>query len=329
MTNTLALNWATISSGAESKTYGAMPPRSMYTRGLTLFRLSVFVFTVAITARVHGQSSPCTAHSETPDRALLGRAIDNQKKNDAALDVYERIERVEIRRRLRDAQPPQVKVSRVIPAGTGMHHIPLGPDGKPSDAAAYRAELEKLERALALIVDGARSQHEGLEKYARRRKERNDMIEAARSAFLFTFIACEPRDARILLKYRMDPNPAFKPTTRSTSFYTRIRGTLWIDEANGQLARIEGEVIDDISLGIFLASVYKGSHFMQDRYEMAPGLWLPTFSEYDFDGRRFFMNFSLHERTFYSNYRFIGPPREALRAIRAELGTIPRPVAGP
>ena len=58
---------------------------------------------------------------------------------------------------------------------------------------------------------------------------------------------------------------------------------------------------------------------MQERYEVGPGLWLPSFSQYDFDGRRFFSGFSMHERTFYSNYRYIGLPKEALEAIRNEL----------
>jgi hypothetical protein len=59
---------------------------------------------------------------------------------------------------------------------------------------------------------------------------------------------------------------------------------------------------------------------MQERYEFFPGLWLASFSQYDFDGRKLFSSFSVHERTFYSNYRYIGPPKEALSAIRAELG---------
>jgi hypothetical protein len=53
-----------------------------------------------------------------------------------------------------------------------------------------------------------------------------------------------------------------------------------------------------------------------------PGLWLPSFTQYDFDGRKFFSGFSIHERTFYSNYRYIGPPKEALDTIRKELGLV-------
>jgi hypothetical protein len=253
------------------------------------------------------------------DHALFDRVVENQKKSDAAMDVYERLERVEIHKVSGENQSTEVKVSRVVPAGTGAAHLPVGPDGKISDQNAYRAELEKLERSLVWAAETGRTQRDAYEKIAKKRRDREELIGAARAAFLFTLIGTEQRDGRVLLKYRMDPNPTFKPTSRATAIYPRVRGTVWIDETSGQLARIEGEVTDDISLGLFLAKVYKGSHFMQERYEMVPGVWLPSFSQYDFDGRKFLSSFSLHERTFYSNYRRVGTPKEALELVRAEL----------
>src|ERR1700730_5441462 len=253
------------------------------------------------------------------DHALFDRVVENQKKNDAAMDLYERLERVEIHKVNGETQSTEVKVSRVVPAGTGAAHLPVGVDGKVADQNAYRAELEKLEKALVWAAETGRTQRDAYEKIAKKRRERDELIGAARAAFLFTLIGNEQRDGRALLKYRMDPNPAFKPNSRATAIYPRVRGTVWIDETSGQLARIEGEVTDDISLGLFLAKVYKGSHFMQERYEMVPGLWLPSFSQYDFDGRKFLSSFSLHERTFYSHYRRVGAPKEALELVRAEL----------
>ena len=188
-----------------------------------------------------------------------------------------------------------------------------------SELAPARAELEKLEKALVWAAETGRTQRDAYEKIAKKRKERDELIGAARAAFLFTLIGSEQRDGRVLLKYSMNPNPAFKPTSRATSIYPRVRGTVWVDEASGELARIEGEVTEDISLGLFLARVYKGSRFMQERYEMVPGVWLPSFSQYDFDGRKFLSSFSLHERTFYSHYRRVGTPKEALELVRAEL----------
>lgn len=251
---------------------------------------------------------------------LLDRVITNQKRDEGALDVYERLERLETRKNANDLVPSSVKIARVIPSGTGMDKIPVNPDGHPSDAEAYRARLESLEHALALIVNNSRSQRDALEKYAKKRKDRDDLIDAARKAFNFTFVAREPRDGRLLAKYEMTPNPAFKPTSRLTSIFPKVHGYVWIDEDAGELARIEGDVTEDISIALFLGKIYKGSHFMQERYEVLPGLWQPSFSQYDFDGRKFFSGFSMHERAFYSNYRYIGLPKEAIGAIRKELG---------
>jgi hypothetical protein len=253
-------------------------------------------------------------------RALLERVIANQKRNDLAQFTYERLERLEIQKGAGGSQQPEIKTTRAVPAGTGIDRIPVGPDGKPVDAAAYRAELEKLERALSWAAEDGRAQRDAYDKIAKKQKERSDLIDATRTAFLYTFITREPRGDRMLSKYRLVPNPAYKATSRATSMFSKVRGYLWIDDDAAQLARAEIEVTEDISIGGFLAKVYKGSHLVQERYEMAPGLWFATYSQYDFDGRRLFVSFAIHERTRYSQYHRIGPPKEALQAIRAELG---------
>ncbi len=260
------------------------------------------------------------APSEEERLALLERVIANQRNDDLAQYTYERLERLEVQKGSSGAQPPEVKISRAVPAGTGIDRIPVGLDGKPLDAAAYRAELEKLERALSWAARDGRAQRDAYEKIAKKQKERSELIDATRVAFLYTFIAREQRGERMLEKYRLVPNPAYHANSRATAIFAKVRGYVWIDEDAAQLARAEIEVTEDISIGGFLVKIYKGSHLMQERYEMAPGLWFATYTQYDFDGRRLFLSFGIHERTFYSQYRRIGPPKEALQAIRAELG---------
>jgi hypothetical protein len=299
---------------------------TMRPRAFILF--AVFNLACACASSAQDSAPLESPHPEAEKRALLERVIANQKKNDEAQPFYERIERLESRKGTAGALP-ELKISRAVPAGTGVDRIPVGPDGKPADAAAYRAELEKLERALAWAAEDGRAQRDAFEKIAKKQKERAELIDATRTAFLYTFIAREPRADRVLTKYRMEPNPAYKPTSRATSIFAKVRGHVWIDEAANQLAGVEVEVTDDISVGGFLAKIYKGSHLMQERYEMVPGLWFPSYSQYDFDGRRLFMSFAIHDRTFYSQYRRIGPPKEALAAIRAELGKSPSASADP
>src|ERR1700736_2086011 len=194
--------------------------------------------------------------------ALFERVIANQKKVEESLDVYERLEYLEMRKNSHDPKPYAEKSYRVIPAGTGTGRIPVRRDGQPADPAVYRAELQKLERQLAWAAESGRAQSEAYAKIQKKRKERDELISAANQAFIFTFIAREPRGNRMLAKFRMEPNPAYKATSRNTSLYSKVRGFIWVDEAAGQLARIQGETTEDISIGMFLARVNKGSYFM-------------------------------------------------------------------
>jgi len=267
-------------------------------------------------------AEPAKANSTTTKDDLFTKVIAKQKQTETALDTYERIQRVEIRKTGSDAEPSETKVWRLFPAGTGLDKIPLGPDEKPVNDESYRVELEKLEKMLVWSTQTGTGQREAYAKVERKRKERTDLIEATHNAFVFTRVGEEMRGDRKLVKYSMTPNPSYKPTTRNGVVFTRVEGTVWVDEQTSELARIEGHVTEDISLALFLAKVYKGSYFMQERYEIFPGMWLPTYEQYDFDGRRFLLSFSIHERTFYGHYRRVGPPKEALEIVRGELSKV-------
>ena len=264
---------------------------------------------------------PATEASSAGDD-MFSRVIANQKRLDADMNIYERVERTEIRKTGSDAKPSEVKVWRVFPAGTGTSKIPLTDEAKPTSGESYRAALEKLQTTLVWAAETGPAQREAYAKVERRKKERNDLIDSTRKAFLFTKMGEETRGDRVLVKYEMTRNPAFKPANRNEMLFSKVRGALWIDKETSQLAKIEGHVTEDISLALFLAKVYQGSYFMQERYELSPGVWLPTYQQYDFDGRKFVVPFSIHERTFYTNYKRVGPPKEAVEVMRGELSKL-------
>lgn len=288
--------------------------------------LAFFVLTAALLASGSGlaQEKAGVSQSNVPlqDSARLSKTRDGLKRTDRAMYLYERTEREEDRKRAEDTQPSEVKITRVFPAGTGLDRIPLGTDGKPADPEKYRAELEKLLKSLEWAAQKGEEQKKSYEKIDKKLKDRAELIDAMPSAFLFTFLGKETRSGRSVLKYRMEPNPQFKPANRIQSLLTKISGNFWIDESSSQLARVEGQIMQDVSFALFLGKINKGSHFMEERSEVAPGLWLPTVTKYDFDGRKFFSSISVHETTFYTNYRRVGTPAEAIPIVQAELAQL-------
>src|SRR6266436_4422743 len=290
-------------------------------------RVVLTCFGLAAVAAVWAQESPTNGGGAGPStgtetREIINRVIDGIKQSEHAQNLYERIELVEMRKQSGDAEPMSVRVTRVIPAGTGMAKITVGPDGRPTDTEAYRVELDKLVKTLLWAAESGQPQREAYQKIQKKQKDRDELIEATRTAFIFTFLGHEQRGERTLSKYRMEPNPKFKSTSRATSLFSRVKGFVWVDDESHQLERVQGEVTDDISLGLFLAKINKGSRFLQDRYELTPGLWLPSFTQYDFDGRKFFSSFGVHEKTYYSGYRRIGTPAEAIPVIQSEIARL-------
>jgi hypothetical protein len=297
---------------------------SLFSISCTTFLVVAWTFcsSTAVQTQEPAASASRATSTDPPTSDIFRKVVENQKRTDQAMDQFERVERTEIRRVGSTSATPEMKVYRVFPAGTGMDKLPLSADGKPVSTQSYIADLEKLEKALVWAAQRGAAQEEAYARLEHKRKERNDLLDVTHEAFIFTRVGEELRGDRKLIKYTLEPNPSYKPTTRNTMVFPKVRGTVWIDEATSELARIEGVVTEDISIALFVAKVYKGSHFMQERYPVEPDVWLPSFQQYDFDGRKVFFPISIHERTFFTNYKRVGPPGEAVATVRAELGKL-------
>jgi hypothetical protein len=254
-------------------------------------------------------------------RALVARVIAKQHRDDAAIEQYERIERRQTRKSEHDTALAEDKTFRVVPTGTGTVRVQTEERGQPVDAELYRRQLRALEQALVWALNPIESkQKQRVDKAARRSHERAEMVDAVGDAFLFTWLGRETRNGRTLVRLQLGPNPAFKPASRNTSLFSAVHATVWVDEAAAQMVRVEAELIRDVSFGggIF-GKAYRGSRFALEQAEVAPGIWLPTRYDYNFTGRKFLFGFETHELTEVSHYRRIGPPSQALLAIRREL----------
>ena len=253
-------------------------------------------------------------------RALADRAINSQHQDDAAIEGYERFEHHIVRSSARD-HVSEDKTYRVVPTGTGTLKLLLKDDGKPVSQDEYFRQLQ----AWAQILERIRNPNDprvkaDFEKTRKRQKDRADLVDAARHAFHATWLGHETLNGRSYAKLLLEPNPDFHPSSRTADILTHARATIWIDEASGQLARGDAEIIRDISFGGgILGKVYRGGRFQMEQSEISPGVWLPRRYQYDFMGRKFLFGFEVHEYTEISRYRRLGSPSEALSVARDEI----------
>lgn len=254
-------------------------------------------------------------------RALADRAIASQHGDDAALEAYELIERRIVRSSGKSQTVLEDKTYRVVPTGTATLKLLLKDHDRPVDAETYRQELQAWAQSLAAALHtddpGIKTL---LAKQQKKRKDRADLVDAARQAFHATWQGRETRDGRVLDKLSLEPNPQFQPRSTSAELLTHARATIWIDEQSGHLARVEADIIRDISFGAgILGKVYRGGHFSLEQAEVVPGVWLPTRYQYDFAGRKFLFGFEVHHVIEDTHYRRLGSASEALEVARHDL----------
>jgi hypothetical protein len=85
---------------------------------------------------------------------------------------------------------------------------------------------------------------------------------------------------RSTLAYDFTGDPHAKASGRNESAAKKLAGTLWFDEADKQVARLEVHFYDNFRIGAgLLASVQKGTSFEVEQSPIGDGLWMQTSNE--------------------------------------------------
>jgi len=252
---------------------------------------------------------------------LISRVVENQHHNDAELDSFERIERQVSHEGGAGGPIIDEKVYRVVPTGSGTLKLLLRENGQAVSGAFYRRQLRDWQKILEVAVhpDDPR-QIAVLAKQQKRLKNRARLIDEAQRAFTISWAGRELRDGMVLDKFRFEPNPDFPRQGNTADWLAHARATVWVDAQDAQVASIHATIIRDISVGGgILGKIYRGGHFLMRQAPVAPGIWEPTFYEYDIAGRKFLFSFSMHQVVSSANFQLLGSPQELLAEARENL----------
>ena len=248
--------------------------------------------------------------------------VENQHANDRALELFEHTERRELRPKAGNGPAEEDRTYRVVPTGTGFVRVLIAENGRAIPVAEHRKGLLEVQKALEDVLDSNNPRaREDFAKRDRRVRERSALIDAVREAYVVSWSGSEQRDGHTLQKFKLEPNPAYKPKTRTMEFMSHTRATIWVDQQSASLVQIEGEVVSDVSFGAGIGKVYRGATLFIRQEEIQPDVWLPEYYQTDYTARKLFFVSETHERIITTNYRRIGSPAEALAEIKRELAS--------
>ena len=159
--------------------------------------------------------------------------------------------------------------------------VPLSSNELKKEDQDAQKRIEAAERRRSRTTPAERERNR-----AERLRREEQIIDDVLGVFDVEVADRENIDGRpaILLKFR--PRADYKPKTSEGKNMQHVAGRAWIDEADHQVARVEMEIIDPISIGLgILARLQKGASIVAERRKFNGEIWLPVKTEITLNAR--------------------------------------------
>ena len=262
----------------------------------------LLVMVVASTALFAQSSGPDGAqnHASVLDaRQIVGLSVAAAERSWQARDHYAYTERDEDRRLdlLGHVKSENVDVTRMILVDGARFEQLLEHNGQLPSAKEQRKRDEDLDKLKHEMPE---------EKTARLRKdqENRSFLRDVLEAFDFHLIGEEILGGRPAYVLQATPHPGYHAHGKYGKMFPKVEGELWVDKQDFGWIKVDGEVTQSFSMGLFLARVQRGSHIILEQTCVGDAVWVPKRLEMRASTRILFLKSLDIERILtYSDYR--------------------------
>jgi hypothetical protein len=148
------------------------------------------------------------------------------------------------------------------------------------DRPLSEKEKDKEEEKIQKIIDKRKNESESdrrkrEEKEEKEREDGRKFVREVADAYNFKLVGTELVSGREAWVIDGEPRPGYEPHMKEAKFLPKFHGRVWIDKSDLQLAKMDVECLDTISLGLFLARFHKGSRLMLEQTRVNDEVWLP------------------------------------------------------
>ena len=198
----------------------------------------------------------------------------------------------------------------VTPVGGRAVERLISVNGKELSASEREKEDKRVQKEIEDIIK-QREKKEQKEERARakaeKKKDDDDDIEI--KDFLriseITSVRREMFRGHEVIAFDFEPRKGFKPKNRAEDIVSKLAGTIWVDEAARQIARLEARLTDSYKIGGgMLASIGASTAFSFEQEKIGDEVWLPSSMEANISARVLLLakfNRSVERR--YSDYK--------------------------
>jgi hypothetical protein len=251
----------------------------------------------------HAEPSPGKSQdrSSAPDaRQIMEASIAATQRDWKARLHYSYMERDEDRRRdlAGHVKSEDVEVSKTILVNGVPFEQLVERNGQPPSAEQDRkqkGELDKLKRE---------TPEQRAERLRKQKEENTSIVQEVPKAFDFQVIGEESVNGRSAYVLQATPHPGYHAQGKYGHMFSKVAGKLWVDKKDLGWIKVDGQVIQPFSMGLFLVRLLRGSHITMEQTRVDDRIWMPERVEVRAAARIFFVKSLVIDRVLtYSEYR--------------------------
>jgi hypothetical protein len=198
-----------------------------------------------------------------------------------------------------------VEVSKAVLVNGDTIEQTVSHNGGPPTAAKRKKDEENLQKRRSETPFGRGER-------LREEKENRAFIDEIPDAFNFRLMGEEGVGGRSAYVLEVTPRPGFHARSKYGTIFSKVRGKIWVDSQDFGWAKVDVDVAEPFSMGLFLARVQPGSHIVFEQARLADGVWLPDRIEIKANAKILFVkNYAMYEVITYSEYRPAQPTEVA------------------
>jgi hypothetical protein len=213
-------------------------------------------------------------------REILRRALERNWRNDEIARNYTFLQRQE-NRALDGSGSIKHRESKTwditLLEGSPFKRL-VQRDDKPLPPKEEAREQENLKRSIELRrKETPEQRQQRIADWERKRKDQQNDLEEIPEAFDLTLAGEDTVDGIPAWIIQGTPRPGYKPKSRTTTYYLKMKGRIWVSKTDYQLIQLEAQSTDTISIGGFLIRLQKGARVRVQFAYINKEVWLPKF----------------------------------------------------
>ena len=248
------------------------------------------------------------AAAQTPDaREIVRRSVEASEKNWKAARSYTFLQRTEERQLDSGGRVKSKSVkTHDITLLDGSPYLRLVErDDHPLPPQEESKEQDKLQKSIAQRMKETPAERQRrIAEYEKRREHRQELMREVAEAFDFRVAGEDRVDGHDVWILDATPRQGYHPRLSEARILQHVRGKLWIDRQSFYWVKLEADVVDPVSWGLFLVRLDAGAHIRFEQTHVNDEVWLPRRISVTASARLgVFKKLRVEEETTYRNYR--------------------------